>query len=109
MLVCKLHFRVFFLIINQNPMVNQIETFGLNVHMHEGFDCDDVHLESKNLVEVSRQVVGLISTTSGPSAFESITTPSDLYEEVEIAWEDLKVQFIMNNKAWVFHHKLFFS
>jgi hypothetical protein len=27
-------------------MADQIETFGLNMHMHEGFDCDDVHLES---------------------------------------------------------------
>jgi len=27
-------------------MVDQTKTFGLNVHTHEGFDCDDVHLES---------------------------------------------------------------
>jgi len=27
-------------------MADQTKTFGLNVHMHEGFDCDDVHLES---------------------------------------------------------------
>jgi hypothetical protein len=60
MLVCKLDFQVFFSIINQNPMVNQIETFGLNVHMHEGFDCDDAHLELNNLIEDSKQVVGLI-------------------------------------------------
>jgi len=86
-------------------MVNQIETFGLNVHVHEGFDCDDVHLESKNLVEDSRQVVALIST-SGPSTFEIIATLRDLYEEVEIALEFLKVQFIMNKKTWVPHHKL---
>jgi hypothetical protein len=89
-------------------MVNQLETFGLNVHMHEGFDYDDVHLESKNLAEDSKQVVGLISTTNGPSTLESITTGIDLYEEVNIAWEVLKVQFIMNKKARVLHHKLFF-
>ncbi len=80
-------------------MVNQIERFGLNVHMHEGFDCDDVDLELNNLAKDFKQVVGLISTTNGPSTFESITTPSDLYEEVEIAWEVLKAQLIMNKKA----------
>jgi hypothetical protein len=87
-------------------MVNQIETFGLNVHMNEGFDCDDAHLELNNLVEDSKQVVSLISTTSGPSTFESIATPNDLYEEVKIAWEVLKAQLIMNKKTWVPHHKL---
>jgi len=87
-------------------MVNQIETFGLNVHMLMGFDCDNVQLELKNLAKDFTQVVGLIST-SGPLAFESIATPSDLYEEIEIAWEVLKVQLIMNKKAWVPHHKLF--
>jgi hypothetical protein len=86
-------------------MVNQIEIFGLNVYMHEGFDCNDVHLESKNLTGDFRQVVGLIST-SGPSAFESIATLSDLYEEVKITWEVLKAQLIMNKKARVPHHKL---
>jgi hypothetical protein len=47
-------------------MVDWIETFGLNVHMHEGFDCDDVHLELGNLVEDFGLVVGSISTPSGP-------------------------------------------
>jgi hypothetical protein len=73
--------------------------------MHEGFDCDDAHLEPKNLAKDYRQVVGLIST-SGLSTFKNIATPSDLYEEVEVAWEVLKVQLIMNKKAWVLHHKL---
>jgi hypothetical protein len=27
-------------------MANQTEIFDLNVHMHEGFDCNDTHLES---------------------------------------------------------------
>jgi hypothetical protein len=54
-------------------------------------------LEFKNLIEVSRRlVVGSISTPSGPSMFESITTPNDLDEEAKIAWEVLKAQFILN-------------
>jgi hypothetical protein len=55
--------------------------------MHEGFDCDDVHLESRNLVEDAWPLIGLILTPSGPFAFEGITMPSNLDEEVEIAWE----------------------
>jgi hypothetical protein len=47
-------------------MVDWIETFGLNVHMHEGFDNDDAHLELRNLVEDFGLVIGLISTPSGP-------------------------------------------
>jgi hypothetical protein len=31
-----------------------------------------------------------------PSTFESIAMPNDLDEEVKIAWEVLKVQFIQN-------------
>jgi hypothetical protein len=31
-------------------MANQIETFVLNVQMHEGFDCDENHLELRNLI-----------------------------------------------------------
>jgi len=61
-------------------MVNYIKTFGLNVHMHEGFDDDDVHLELGNLTKESRLIVGLISTLSGPFTFENITTPSDSNE-----------------------------
>jgi hypothetical protein len=49
-------------------MVDYIKTFGLNVYMHEGFDCDDVHLELMNLITDFGPVVGLISTPSGPSA-----------------------------------------
>jgi hypothetical protein len=70
-------------------MVSQTETFGLNVHMHEGFDCDDVYLKSKNLVEDNGLVVGSILTTNGLSTFESITMPSDLYGEAKITWEVL--------------------
>jgi hypothetical protein len=76
-------------------MANQIEMFGLNVHMHERFDCDDAHLRSKNLVEDSGLVVGSILTPNGPSTSKSIATPSDLYGEAKIAWEVLKVQLIL--------------
>jgi hypothetical protein len=55
--------------------------------MHEGFDCNDVHLESGNLVKYSRPIVGLILMLSEPSTFKSITTLSNLNEEAEIAWE----------------------
>jgi hypothetical protein len=46
-------------------MADHIETFGLNVHMHEGFDCDENDLELRNLVEDFGQIVGLISMPSG--------------------------------------------
>jgi hypothetical protein len=65
--------------------------------VHEGFDCDDVHLELENLTKDCKQpIVGLISTPSGPSAFENIATPNDLDEEAKITWEVLKAQFILN-------------
>jgi hypothetical protein len=86
-------------------MANQIKIFDLNVHMHEGFDCNDVHLESGNLVKYSKPIVGLISMLSEPSTSKSITMPSDLDEEIEIAWEVLKVQFILNQKILVPHYK----
>jgi hypothetical protein len=88
-------------------MANEIETFGLNVHIHKGFDFDDFYLELKNLVEDCGPIVGSISMPSGSYAFESITTPNDLDEEAKIAWEVLKAQLISNQKAWVPHHKLF--
>jgi len=47
-------------------MVDWIETFGLNVHMHEGFDCDDVHLELGNLVEDFGLVISSILMPNGP-------------------------------------------
>jgi hypothetical protein len=64
--------------------------------MHEGFDYDDVRLESENLIKDSRLVVGLISTLSGPFTSKSIATPSDFDEEAKITWEVLKVQLILN-------------
>jgi hypothetical protein len=88
-------------------MENQTKTFGLNVHMHQGFDYDDAQLELGNLTEDFRPIFGLISTPSGPFSYESIATLNDLDEETKIAWEVLKVQLILNLKAWVFHHMLF--
>jgi hypothetical protein len=90
-------------------MVNYIGTFGLNVHMHECFDCDDAHLESGNLAKDSSPIVGWISIPSGPSTFESIVmcSPSDLDEETKTTWEVLKAQLILNKKTWVPHHKFF--
>jgi len=86
-------------------MANQSETFGLNVHMHEGFDCDDAHLKSENLVEDFGLVLVSILTPNGPSTFESIAMPGDLYGEAKIVWE---VQLILNLKTWVLHYMLSF-
>jgi hypothetical protein len=77
-------------------MANQIETFGLNVHIYEGFDCDDDRLELENLVEDFRLVVSSILTANGPFACESIVMLDDLYGKTKIAWEVLKVQLILN-------------
>jgi hypothetical protein len=74
--------------------------------MHEGFDCDDFHLESRNLVKNYGPIVGSISTPNGPFAFESIAMPSDLNEEAKIAWEVLKAQLILHQKARVLHHEI---
>jgi hypothetical protein len=82
-------------------MAVEIETVGLNVHIHEGFDFDDFHLESKNLVEDFGPIAGLISMQNGPFAFENITMPNDLDEEAKIALEVLKAQLILNQKTWV--------
>jgi hypothetical protein len=48
--------------------------------MQEGFDEDNIHSESGNLTKESRLVVDLVSTLSGPFAFENIATPSDFDE-----------------------------
>jgi hypothetical protein len=52
--------------------------------MHEGFDCDDVHLKSGNLVKDFGLVIGLILMPIGPFTSKNIATPSDLDEEIEI-------------------------
>jgi hypothetical protein len=55
-------------------------------------------LDSENLVEDFRLIVGLILMLSEPSACESIAMPSDVDEEGKIIWEVLKVQLILNFK-----------
>jgi hypothetical protein len=77
-------------------MANQTKTFDLNEHMHEGFDCDVAHLESRNLAKDLWPLVGLISTLSGPSTSKGIATSRDLDEETKITWEVLKAQLIFN-------------
>jgi hypothetical protein len=72
-------------------MVDQTKTLGLDGHMQKSFNCDDVHLESGNLVEDFGSIVGSILTSNVPFAFESIVTPNNLDEETKIAWEILKV------------------
>jgi len=64
--------------------------------MHEDFDCNVAHSKSRNLVEDSGPLVGLILTLSGPSTSKSIVMSSDLDEETKITWEVLKVQLIFN-------------
>jgi len=50
MSICKPNSKVFlfFPLQIRIQMANEVETFSLNVHMHDGFDYDDVHLESRN-------------------------------------------------------------
>jgi hypothetical protein len=45
-------------------MVDYINTFGLNVHMHDKFDYDDVHVKLGNLFEDSRLVFSSILMAS---------------------------------------------
>jgi hypothetical protein len=79
-------------------MVDYIETFSFNVHMNDGFDCDDVRVELRNLVEDFGLVVNSIFIPSQPSASKSVGMPNDLDEKIEIAWEVLKGQLIVNKK-----------
>ncbi len=65
-------------------MVDQTETLGLNVHMHKGFNYDDIHLELRNLVEDCGPIVGSILTPNGPSTFKNIATPNNLDEETKL-------------------------
>jgi hypothetical protein len=88
-------------------MVDQIETFDLNEHMHDAYNTGDAHLKFGNLFEDSRSHVGSISTPSEPSISESIITSIDLDVKVETTQEVLKIQFILNQKKWVPHHMLF--
>jgi hypothetical protein len=61
-----------------------------------------------NLAKGFGPIVGFILTPNGPFAFENIAMPNDLDEDVEIGWEVLKVQCILNLKTWVLHYRLSF-
>jgi hypothetical protein len=74
--------------------------------MHDGFDCDDIHVELRNLVDSGR-VVNSILLPSQPSASKSIAMRNDFDEKIEIAWQVLKVQLIFHKKTWVFHYRFF--
>jgi len=58
--------------------------------MHDGFDCDDVHVEVGNLAEHSKLIVNSILMPSRPCVSKSIAMPNDLDEKVKIAQEVLK-------------------
>jgi hypothetical protein len=53
--------------------------------MHDGFDCDDVHVEVGNLAEHSKLIVNSILMPSRPCVSKSIAMPNDLDEKVKIA------------------------
>ncbi len=76
-------------------MVEKIETFGFNVHMHDDFDRDDVHVELSKLAQDFGLLVSWILTSSRPFASKSIAMPNDLDEELKIAWEVLKAQLML--------------
>jgi len=80
--------------------------------MHDNFDCDEIHVELGNLVEDFGPIVSSILMPSWPSASKNIAMPNDLDEEIEITWEVLKGQLIMNKKHWslpirCFSHAIF--
>jgi len=56
-------------------------------------------------------IVISISTPSAPSSYglESITTYIILDLEMEDAWELIKIQLTLQQKAWVLHSRFFFS
>jgi len=68
-------------------MVDYIETFGLNVHMHDSFDCDDVHLELGNLAKDYGIIINSILMPTRQFASKSIAMPNDLDEKIKIAWK----------------------
>jgi hypothetical protein len=83
-----------------------IEVMNVNVNiMVVGFDDDGVNEMALGLDEVLGLVVGLISTSSAPTPFENIATPSTSNLEVEATRELLKVQLNLNQKAWIPHSR----
>ncbi len=69
---------------------------------------DDFKLGS--FEDIRPLVVVSISTPSVPSSFglENITTQRILDLEMEDAWELIKIQLTLQQKAWVFHSRFFF-
>ncbi len=61
-----------------------------------------------NLAKVLGLMVGSISMPNGPFAFESIVSLNNLDVETKIAWEVMKIQLILNKKAWISRCMLFF-
>jgi hypothetical protein len=52
--------------------------------MHDAFDCDDVHVEVRNLPENSKLVVNSILMPSQSCVSKSIAMPNDLDEKIKI-------------------------
>jgi len=84
---------------NSNKKMASIKVLNVNVDlMAVGFDDDGINEMALGSYEVSKLVVGSISTPS-------TTTPSTSNPEIETTWELLKVQLGPNQKAWIFHSK----
>jgi hypothetical protein len=85
-----------------------METFNLNEDLHQHYD-DIANLEMGNLTEVLAQMVGSISMINGltPNASKNIKTSSNFDAKAKFAQEVLKVQWALNQQAWVLHHKFF--
>jgi hypothetical protein len=83
-----------------------IEVLNVNVDlMVADFDNDGANEMTLGSNEVLRPMAISISTPSAPTPFESIITPNTSNLETEVAWELLKVQLNLNQKAWIPHNK----
>jgi hypothetical protein len=86
-----------------------IEVLNVNVDlMAVGFNNDGANEMALGSNEVSRLLVGSISTPSTPTHFASIATPSTSNLEAKVAWDLLKVQFSFNQKVGILHSKTSF-
>jgi hypothetical protein len=83
-----------------------IEVLNVNVDIIAvGFDDDGANEMTLGSNEVSRPVVGSISTPNAPTPSESITTLNTSNPKVKAAWELLKIQLSFNQKAWIPHSR----
>jgi hypothetical protein len=83
-----------------------IEVFNVNVDlMAIGFDDDGANEMALGLDEISRPMVGSISTPNTPTPSKSITTRNTSNPKVKTTWELLKVQLSLNQKALIPHSK----